>query len=221
MRIEHQRLVGARLRRLDRCEDAVKLRMGVELLVLHRRVAAAHVHGEQLQAALMNVCRRLLVFGNDHDGGLADHHARVLIGRRTDSAGDHQADVDALVHAVGVQCGVETLRQLLPRKADVHRDRLRTLQQAVQVAIEKGEAALVDSKPLPDPVAKHESGIENRDDRLIARLQFAIDVEEDRPVPRIGNVVHRLRHPPSLVGAGALGKPPTRDERAPRADKRT
>ena len=52
VRIEHQRLVGAGLRRLDAGGDAVELGMRIELRVLHRRIAAADVDGEQLDAAL-------------------------------------------------------------------------------------------------------------------------------------------------------------------------
>ena len=47
VRIEHQRLVGAGLRRLDAGGDAVELRMRIELGVLHRRIAAADMDGEQ------------------------------------------------------------------------------------------------------------------------------------------------------------------------------
>ena len=67
VRVEHQRLVGARLRRLDRGEDAVELRMRVDLLVLHRRIAAADMDGEQLEAALVNRRVGLLIFGDDDD----------------------------------------------------------------------------------------------------------------------------------------------------------
>ena len=54
MRIEHQRLVGARLRRLDRGKDAIEFRMRVDLLVLHRGVAAADMDSEELEPALVD-----------------------------------------------------------------------------------------------------------------------------------------------------------------------
>ena len=89
------------------------------------------------------------------------------------------------------------------------------------MAVEEGEPPLVDAQPLPDAVAEHEAGIEHRDDRLGARLQLAVDVDQDRRVPRVGDVVHRLGHGRSLVPVNGLGKPLMRDERAVQTDKRT
>ena len=51
MRVEHQPFVGAGIVGLDAGGDAVELRMRVELLVLHVGVAAADIHGDELQAA--------------------------------------------------------------------------------------------------------------------------------------------------------------------------
>ena len=51
-RVEHQRLVGAGLRRLDAGEDAVQLGMRIEFLVLLGRAGAPHMHGEQRDAVL-------------------------------------------------------------------------------------------------------------------------------------------------------------------------
>ena len=195
--------------------------MGVELLVLNGRVAAADMDGEELEPALVHVGRRLLVFGDDDDGGVADDDARVLVRRRAHPASHHQADVHALVHAVGVERLVEPLRQLLARQADVHRDRLRALEQPIEMPVEEGEPPLVDAQPLPHAVAEHEPGIEDRHDRLVARLQLAVHVDEDRRVPRVGYVVHRLGHDRSLVPVNGLGKPLMRDERAVQTDKRT
>ena len=72
VRIEHQRFVGAGLGRLDAGGDAVELGMRVELRVLHVRIAAAHMHGEQREAALDGLRQRRLVFGDDDDGRRAD-----------------------------------------------------------------------------------------------------------------------------------------------------
>ena len=47
VRIEHQRLVGAGLDRLDAGGDAVELGVRVELRVLHVRIAAPDMDGEQ------------------------------------------------------------------------------------------------------------------------------------------------------------------------------
>jgi hypothetical protein len=79
----------------------------VELGILHVRIVAASVHGEQRQAALGDIKRRGLVFWNDDDGGRADDDARTLVGRALDAAGDHQADVDAVAGHVAGGEGVE------------------------------------------------------------------------------------------------------------------
>ena len=124
----------------------------------------------------------------------ADHDARILVGRRANAARHHQPDVDALVHAVRVERVVKPRRQLVARQADVHGDRLGALEQPVEMAVEEGELAPVDAQALPHAVAEHEAAIEHRHDRLCARLQLAVDVDEDRRVPRVRDVVHRLGH---------------------------
>src|SRR6186997_1415103 len=97
--------------------------------------------------------------------------------------------MDSLAHAVGVERVVEPLGQRLARQADSHRDSLRALEEPVEMAVEKLDFALVDAKPLPDSVAEHEAAVENRNRRLLARLQFAVEVDEDRRVARVRNVV--------------------------------
>ena len=113
--------------------------------------------------------------------------------------------MDALVHPVGVERVVQPLRQLLARQADIHRDRLGAFEQPVEMAVEEGEAAAVDPKPLPHAVAEHEAAVEHRDDRLGARLQLAVDVDQDRSIARVGHVVH-LRHARSVERRMRLGK---------------
>ena len=46
-------------------------------------------------------------------------------------------------------------------------------------------------KPFPDAVAEHEAGIEDRDDRLLARQQRAVDGDQDAGVARIVGVFVR------------------------------
>ena len=60
-------VVGAGIGGLDTGQDAVQLRMGVDLLILHGRVAASDMDREQFQPALVHALGRLLVLGNDDD----------------------------------------------------------------------------------------------------------------------------------------------------------
>ena len=56
----------------------------------------------------------------------------------------------------------------------------------------KASLPLWTRKPFPHAVAEHEAAVEHRHDGFGARLQFAVDVDQDRRVPRVGDVVHRL-----------------------------
>ena len=124
--IEHQRFVRAGLGRLDACGDAIELAVRIELLVLHRRVAAPDMDGEQADAILDRAWQSLLIFRDDHDRRRGYHHPRVLIRRRADTACHHQANVHAFLigHAVAADRLVEPFDQCVPRDADIHRDRL-------------------------------------------------------------------------------------------------
>ena len=65
--------------------------------------------------------------------------------------------------------------------------------------------AVVDPQPLPDPVAEHEAGVEDRDHRLGARLQLAVDPDQDLVVAGVVGVVVGARwHAPTL---GVPGRP--------------
>ena len=112
-------------------------------------IAAADVDGEQLEPALVDRRIGLLILGDDHDRRRGHHHARVLVGRRADAPRDHQADMPAVAHGVGVERLVQPLRQLVAAEADVHCDGLRAFEQPVEVAIEKGELAATDAQALP------------------------------------------------------------------------
>ena len=111
VRVEHQRLrrrppavawMQARMQFSLECE--------LSFWVLHRRVAAADMDGEQLEAALVALpSGGCLYSGTMTMVAPRDDDARVLVGRRAHAARDHQPDVDALVHAVGVERVVEPL----------------------------------------------------------------------------------------------------------------
>ena len=102
--------------------------------------------------------------------------------------------MDALVHAVGLQRFVKAASQLLAAEAKLHRDRLRALEQPVEMAVEERELPLVDAQALPDAVPQHEAAVEHGNDGLASRHQLAVHVDQDRRVPRVRDVVHRLRH---------------------------
>ncbi len=80
---------------------------------------------------------------------------------------------------------IEPLFQRRPIDPDIHVDRFGAFKQAIHMLVKKGNPALMDTQTLPDPVAEHEAGIENRDHSVGARHQFAIDIDENFRISRI------------------------------------
>ena len=162
--------------------------MRVEFLVLHIRTAAAHVHGEELQAALGDLGARRLVLGNDDDGGRTDRHAWILVWRALQAARDHQTNVDAVAHLVRGEAGEEALHQLRRSQPDVDAQRVRAFVEAVEVLVEERDAAVDDAQALPHAVSEHEACIQHRDCRLGARHQLSVDRDQYVRVARIVDV---------------------------------
>ena len=71
LRIEHQRLVGARLDRLDQRLDEIEPAVRIEPHVEHVGRRAADRRGEKAEPLRDDRLARFLVFGDDDDGGLA------------------------------------------------------------------------------------------------------------------------------------------------------
>ena len=63
------------------------------------------------------------------------------------------------------------------------------------MAVEKGEPAVVQADALPYSVTQHEAAVEYTDLRIGTRKVIAIDIDDDRSVAIIGDVVvGALRH---------------------------
>src|SRR5699024_6480886 len=146
----------------------VQLAVGVELRVERVGCRAAHVRGEQRDAAGDGRGKRILVLADDHDRRRADRDARVLVWRALDAARDHQAYVDAVGHLVGPQGAVDRRGEGGAVHPDVEHDRPRALVQPVEVLLEEGGVTAADPKPLPDPVTQDVAGVEDRDLRFVA-----------------------------------------------------
>ena len=121
----------------------------------------------------------------------ADRQARVLIGRALDAARDHQPDVHAVRHAVGLDDVEQARLQRLAAQADVDAQHLRPVPQPVEMAVEKGDAPVDEAQALPHAVAEHEAGIEHGDLRLLARRQRSVDADQDGIVARVAVVILR------------------------------
>ena len=63
------------------------------------------------------------------------------------------------------------------------------------MGIEEGRMAIDDAQALPDAVAEHETGIENRDGGFLAALHGTVDVDQDVAIARIvGVIVAAMAH---------------------------
>ena len=185
-RIEHQSLVGPRRGRLDEGDDLMQFRVAVELLVERVGGRATNRGGEQRDATVADVGIGRLVLGDDHDVGPADVVRRMLRRRLLVAAGDHQANMDIVVHVVALdgrpKCGLDTVSV----EADVERDRRRPGEQAVEMTIEMGEDSMVETDPLPDAVTDEETRIEDGDLGFVSRKEVTVDVDLDRGVALVG-----------------------------------
>ena len=199
MRVQHQRFVGAGFGCLDAGGDAVELAVAVELRVLHVGIAATHVHGEQAQALRQRFGLGDLELRDDHHGRRAHGDARVLVGRALHAARHHQPQMHAVAHAVGVQRGVERLRQLRTIHADIQRDRFRALVQPVEVFVEKDRVPVDHPQTFPHAIAQHETAVEYRHRGFGPRFQRPVDPDADVRIARVVvEVVDALRHRPLL-----------------------
>ena len=82
-------------------------------------------------------------------------------------------------HAIGRLCFHDGGDHLVPGAGDVQIDRLRRLEQAVDVFVKEGPLAVVKADAFPHAIAQHEAGIVDRDDRLRLGLQLPVHPDQD------------------------------------------
>ncbi len=119
---------------------------------------------------------------------------RVLVDRGLGSARDHQPDVHAVRHGVGVERPLQGRDDFDPAHADVEFDGPGALEQPVQVRLQEQQPAPMQPQAFPDPIAQGEAGVEHRHHRLAAGDKRAIDVDEHVLVARVGCVVLAAGH---------------------------
>ena len=94
----------------------------------------------------------------------------------------------AVAHAVGFERPKDGETDLVASRNALEGHRLRRVEQAVEMAIEIGDLALVDAQALPDRVAALHHAVEDRNLRFGARLQGVADPYLDRGVARVGKI---------------------------------
>ena len=94
--------------------------------------------------------------------------------------------MDVVVHVVALDGCPECSLDAVAVEADVERDRRRPGEQAVEMAIEMSEDAMVETDPLPDAVTDEETRIEDGDLGFVSREEVTVDVDLDRGVALVG-----------------------------------
>ena len=67
----------------------------------------------------------------------------------------------AVAHAISVKTVKQPRPQLLPRHAKIDAQHMRAVPQALEMLVEKGDAAMMQPQALPDAVAQHETRVEH------------------------------------------------------------
>jgi len=73
------------------------------------------------------------MFRNDHNGRRRDRHTRILVGGGLDTARHHQADMDAVLHPVGIDAGEQPFDKLIGRHVHLEIERTRAFIEAGQM----------------------------------------------------------------------------------------
>ena len=199
LRVEHQALIRARFDGLDTGGDTIDFGMRVQPRVLHIGAPSAHRHRVKRERLFRRLRVSLFKFRRYNNGGVGDHHARVLIGRRAQTARDHKADMHILLHFIGRKRFIKPRAHIVLADPDIKVQRRRAFPETIQMIAQKSNPALMHPQPLPNPVPEHKAGIKDIDHSLIASHQRAIDVKQNGFIARIGNISMRaIRHGLSL-----------------------
>ena len=111
--------------------------------------------------------------------------ARVHPGRDLHAACEGEAHVNAVHHAVGLECATDLVDDLLVGGDVGERQRLGGVPQAVQVLDQPEDAPVVEPQAFPHAVTPLHDAVEWADAGLIAMDELAADVDDEIPVPLI------------------------------------
>jgi hypothetical protein len=150
--------------------------------------------GVQRIAEVHRARPRVMTSGLGRQRRLRDRVPRVLVRRLLEPARHHQAEVDAVRHAVRVERSMERVANLVAAHADVEVDRPGALEEPVEVRFEEDEPTLVQPHPFPDAVAEHEAGVEHGHLGVRAGDEVAVQVDEYVGVARVGRVILAAAH---------------------------
>ena len=187
--IEHQRAVDTGDIRFDAGQNVVQQIVVMDLRVQTLCRVASGSGGDQADAGIA-IDRRFPF--SEHDKTRAcPVEARIHAGRDFLAAGQGQSDMGPVTHTIGFQCGKQGRADLVALRHAGEGERVRGVEQAVQMRIQFGDTAVIDAQALPDRVPALNRAVEHRDPCLIAGQQAAADMDHYPGVPGIG---HRRAH---------------------------
>ena len=143
MRIEHQRLIGPRIDRLEQRRDQVEAAVGIQAHVEHVSRGAANARGMQTQTACQHGWIGRLVIRHDDHRGMPNRVARILVRGGFHAPGHHQPQMDAVAHFVRVEQAAHFSDQAAAIEADVEADLSRAPVESIEVLIEEEQCPLV------------------------------------------------------------------------------
>ena len=176
--VEHQGLISSGFQGLHQRLYFMKFAVAVEFGVQVVRAPSSHGGSEKPQAASSALLGCDLVFGNDHHIRAGEREPGVLGRRFLDASGDHDTNVHAIVHIVGLQCLPDVPLQFLFCEGKLQSDRFRSFPETLKMILEETQAATVQSDPFPNAITYQIAAVKNRYAGLSPRHERTIDVDE-------------------------------------------
>ena len=186
--VEHERVIGAGVVRLDLREDRLDEIAVVDLGVEAVRREAPHAACDEREPAAP-VDRRLEL--REHDQrrtGLVE--PRIHAGGDLDAAGEGEANVHAVAHRVRLERAADLRDHRLVARDLREREGLRRGAEPREMLLQPEDAPVVEPQPLPHRVAALHGAVEGRDAGFVAMDEAAVDVDEKVRVAGVVSLEH-------------------------------
>mmetsp|Transcript_3310 Transcript_3310/g.9240 ORF Transcript_3310/g.9240 Transcript_3310/m.9240 type:complete len:278 (+) Transcript_3310:64-897(+) len=162
LRIQHERLVYARLLCLDTSRDALVFRQRVDHRILRVGPCSSDERGDQLNAICLHILRDRLSLRDDHDRRHAQRRFRGLVRRQLFTPGHDQPYVNPGFHPIGDACLLDHCFELILGEIDGHGKGFGALVETGNVLVPEQKFRLVQSNSFPDAVPQNEARVQNR-----------------------------------------------------------
>src|SRR5262245_58247655 len=110
--------------------------------------------------------------------------------------------MDPVSHLIGIKTVEDPLHERIRRQPDIHEDGFGALIKPLDMFFQESDTADMDAQAFPYAVAEDEARVEYRDHGLGARIEFAIDRDQDVLIARIN--LECLRHDAAFSSCSAM-----------------